>query len=64
MFLEGKMFPYGNLNSEKWRVHSYDIAHFIYNDEFLDELLKFDSEVFFKICVKLFSGVPYKYLCT
>ena len=64
MFLDGKMFPYGNLNSEKWRVHTYDIAHFIYNDEFLDELLKFDSEVFFKICVKLFSNAPYKFLCT
>ena len=36
MFLDGKMFPYGNLNLEKWRVHTYDIAHFISNDEFLD----------------------------
>ena len=26
MFLDGKMFPYGNLSTDKWRVHSYDIC--------------------------------------
>ena len=64
MFLDGKMFPYGNLPNEKWRIHTYDIAHFVTNDEFLDDLLKFDSEVFFKICVKLLSNTPYKFLFT
>lgn len=56
MFLEGKMFPYGNLSNEKWRIHTYDIVHFISNDEFLPDLMSFDTEQFFKIIAKLFYG--------
>jgi hypothetical protein len=44
MFLEGKMFPYGNLSMDKWTVHCYDICQFITNDDFLEDLLKFDSD--------------------
>lgn len=64
MFLEGKMFPYGSLSPEKWRMHVYDIANFVTTDEFLKELINFDAEQFFKISAKLFYGVPYKYLIT
>jgi len=64
IFLEGKMFPYGSLSVEKWRIHVYDIAHFISNDEFLNDLLAFDSEQFFKVVARLFYGEPYKFLCT
>jgi hypothetical protein len=39
IFLEGKMFPYGNLSQEKWRIHVYDICHVISNEEFFNELL-------------------------
>lgn len=35
MFLEGKMFPYGTLSNEKWRMHVYDIANFVTTDQFL-----------------------------
>lgn len=58
------MFPYGNLSQEKWRIHVYDIAHFISNEEFYSELMTFDSEQFFKVVSRLFYGEPYKYLCT
>lgn len=58
------MFPHGNLSYEKWRIHTYDISHFITNDEFLSELLPFDSDQFFKVVTKLFYGNPYKFLCT
>ena len=44
MFLEGKSFPYGSLGQEKWRMHVYDIAHFVTTDEFLTELMNFDIE--------------------
>ena len=44
MFLDGKMFPYGQLSQEKWKVHIYDIANFITTDLFFKELLNFDSE--------------------
>ncbi len=44
MFLEGKMFPYGSLSPEKWRMHVYDIANFVTTDEFLKELINFDAE--------------------
>jgi hypothetical protein len=64
IFLEGKMFPYGNLSQEKWRIHVYDICHVISNEEFFNELLQFDAEQFFKVISKLFYGHPYKFLCT
>lgn len=56
IFLEGKMFPYGNLSEEKWRNHVYDISHFVSNEEFYNELLQFDSEQFYKVVSKLFYG--------
>jgi hypothetical protein len=34
MFLEGKMFPYGTLSIERWRMHIFDIANFLTTDEF------------------------------
>ena len=58
------MFPYGNLSQEKWRIHVYDISHFISNEEFFNDLLSFDAEQFFKVVSKLFHGTPYKFLCT
>ena len=64
MFLEGKMFPYGTLSQERWRMHVYDIANFVTTDQFLQELINFDSEQFFKIIAKLFYGSPYKFLVT
>jgi len=62
MFLEGKMFPSGTLSEDKWRMHVYDIANFVTTDEFMKELINFDSEQFFTIVTKLFYGQPYKFL--
>ena len=38
------MFPCGSLSQEKWRKHVYDIANFVTTDEFLKDLINFDSE--------------------
>ena len=62
MFLEGKVFPSGNLSEEKWRIHVYDITHFVTNEQFLEDLIEFDPEQFFKVIAKIFYGQPYKFL--
>jgi hypothetical protein len=62
IFLDGKMYPTGYLSPEKHRIHIYDIVNFITLDFVLEDLLLFDSEVFFKIASKIFVGTPYKLL--
>mmetsp|Transcript_17232 Transcript_17232/g.12304 ORF Transcript_17232/g.12304 Transcript_17232/m.12304 type:complete len:152 (-) Transcript_17232:738-1193(-) len=56
MFLEGKMFPTGQLSPEKWRIHIQDIANFVTTEDFLRELILFDSDQFFRVAAKLFYG--------
>jgi hypothetical protein len=62
VFLDGKMFPSGYLPPEKHRIHVYDIVNFITLDFVLEDLLLFDSEVFFKMASKIFMGIPYKFM--
>lgn len=62
IFLDGKMYPSGYLSPEKHRIHVYDVVNFITLDFVIDELLLFDSEVFFKMAAKIFQGAPYKLL--
>jgi hypothetical protein len=64
MFLDGKSFPSGNLNEDKYRQHVYDILNVISTDQFLEELLSFDPEQFFKVVTKAFMGKPLKFLVT
>lgn len=64
MFLDGKMFPSGFLSTEKFKAHVFDIANFISIENFLEELLQFDSESFFSVIAKLFYDSPYKFLIT
>ena len=56
MFLDGKSFPTGVLPQDKHRQHVYDIVNVITNDQFLGELIDFDSDQFFKVAVKIFTG--------
>jgi hypothetical protein len=44
MFLDGKSFPTGVLPIDKQRQHVYDVVNFITNEQFLKELLEFDTE--------------------
>ena len=62
MFLDGKTFPSGFLNKEKQMFHTFDIVNFFTNDQFLEELLQFDAEAFYKVIGKCFYGTPLKYL--
>ena len=62
MFLEGKKFPEGNLESSQWKQHTYHIVDFISNEDNLSELLDFDPEHFFSILVLLFRGKPWQFL--
>ena len=64
MFLEGKSFPSGQLTEEKYRHHVYDIVNMISNDQYLEELLSFDHEQFFKVLASVFTGKPLRYLVT
>ena len=64
MFLEGKSFPTGVLPIDKQRQHVYDIVNFLTNEDFLKELLDFDTDQFFKVIVKIFMGQPLKFLAT
>jgi hypothetical protein len=64
LFLEGKGFPNGFLSAEKHRHHVYDIVNILCEVETLEEMIQIDSEVFFTIFAKLFTGAPLKYLAT
>ncbi len=44
MFIEGISFPTGSLSADKHRQHLYDIVNFIMIENYLLELLQFDSE--------------------
>ena len=44
MFLSGKTFSSGQLTTDKWRQHTYDIAFFLTTPEYLNELMDFDPE--------------------
>lgn len=63
MFLEGRKFPDGCLTNDQWRTHVHDIIHFITTEEYLKTILDFDSEMFFFIIERLFSGKPWQFLC-
>lgn len=54
MSLEGKTYPNGHLPAEKHRFHVYDILNFVTTDQFLEELLQFDSECLFRVIAKCF----------
>ena len=63
LFLEGKKFPQGTLNSFKWRVYVYDIVRFATNSEFLSWSLEFDPDTFFRLMKSLFTEQePYEYI--
>lgn len=38
-----------NLSEVEWRNATYDVAKFILQDEFLNEILQFDAKKFFTI---------------
>ena len=63
MFLEGKKFPAGTLNTFKWRIYVYDIVRFATNSKFLAFFLDFDPECFFKLMRALYlEQEPYEYI--
>jgi hypothetical protein len=62
--LDGKTFPFGNLNEAKWRVHVYDISNFIYTRDFLIPLMEFDPECLFSIILGIFRLRPLHYIQT
>lgn len=62
MFLEGKKFPDGTLDSEQWRIHVHHIVNFVTTEEYLRTILDFDSEMFFFVIEKLFKGKPWQFL--
>jgi hypothetical protein len=59
MFLQGKKFPYGDLTAAQYKQHVYNIVHFVTTDEYLTQMLDFDSEEFFKIIGGLYKGMPW-----
>lgn len=64
MFLEGKSFPSGYLPQDKQRQHVYDIIQVVTMEQYLDEMLAFDHEIFFRVIARAFMSQPLKYLST
>lgn len=62
IFLDGKAFPIGYLAQDKYRHHVYDIVDVLSQDQLLEEMLTFDSEIFFRVILKVFTGQPLKFL--
>lgn len=62
MFLQGKKFPNSQLTDLQWRCYIYDIVVFISVDEYLSEMLEFDSKMFFRVIQELFRGRAWKFL--
>lgn len=63
LFIEGKKFPSGQLNSFKWRCFIYDIVRFLTNEKFVVFFLDVDPNSFFHIIKKLYlEQEPYEYI--
>lgn len=61
MFLQGKKFPYGDLTVNQWKQHTFQIIHFIMNDNYLNDVFVCDPDEFFKVVARLFCGQPWKF---
>ena len=65
LFMQGKMFPSGNLSSFKWQMYVFDIVRFITTPQFLKWFLRFDPKCFFKLITPLFTeNEPFNYILT
>lgn len=65
LYLEGKMFPQGNLSVKRWRYYVMDIVRFFTNEQFMQWFLDFDPDSFFAILKKVFTEPePFEYIIT
>tara|TARA_B110000285_G_C15090668_1_gene598892 strand:+ start:859 stop:1296 length:438 start_codon:yes stop_codon:yes gene_type:complete len=62
MYLEGRSFPYGSLQHEKFEQYSIQISKLVMNNQFIKEFLEFDSKCFFESIQKLFYGQPFNFV--
>ena len=63
MALEGKKFPsQGQLETDQWRAHVYDISIWLTIEDCLRILVDFDSNLFFRVIARLFYGQPWCFL--
>jgi len=62
--LQGKTFPFGELDYDNWRAHVYDVSNFITTRDFLQPLLEFDPNSLFNVLILLVRGRPLHYLQT
>jgi hypothetical protein len=53
-FINGKLNLEQDLKEEEWRNATYDVVHFVLQDDFLEEILQFDAETFFTVISKVF----------
>ena len=56
LFLDGKVFPRGELPEEQWQMCCADIFEFVNRDEILESMILFDPQAFFSVVTKLFCG--------
>ena len=65
LYLEGKMFPQGNLSTQRWRYYVMDIVRFFTNERFMQWFLDFDPDSFFAILKKVFlEPQPFDFIVT
>jgi len=65
LYLEGKMFPQGNLSTQRWRYYVMDIVRFFTNERFMQWFLDFDPDSFFAILKKVFlEPEPFDFIVT
>ena len=62
MFLYGKKFPSGTLETIKFKVQVFNIVDFVTDEDNLAAMLDFDAETFFDTMVDMFTLEPWHFI--
>ena len=62
LFLKGKKFPNGQLDTMQFKVQVFNIVDFVTDEDNLSSMLDFDSEALFDVLVALFNNEPWLFI--